>query len=106
MAKLDIDDDLFGESVPMIYVLSDARGETANTVVMAAAAQFGPDSVEIARLSNVNDVATDAITSTPTMTPSVRAPCSTPLPTARSGVRFAASSTVGAFPRSTCSDRL
>ncbi len=58
MAKLDIDDDLFGESVPMIYVLSDARGETANTVVMAAAAQFGPDSVEIARLSNVNDVAT------------------------------------------------
>ncbi len=58
MAKLDIDDGLFAESVPMIYVLSDARGETANTVVMAAAAQFGQDSVEIARLSNVTDVAT------------------------------------------------
>lgn len=59
MAKLDITDDaLFDEAVPMIYVLSDSRGETANTVVMAAAAQFGPDSVEIERLSNVKDVDT------------------------------------------------
>ena len=45
MTKLDLDDDIFGEVVPMIYVLSDARGETANTVVMAAAAQFGDSSV-------------------------------------------------------------
>lgn len=56
MAKLDLDDDLFGEVVPLIFVLSDARGETANTVVMAAAAQFGDDSVDIERLSNVKDV--------------------------------------------------
>ena len=56
MAKLDLDDDLFGEVVPLIFVLSDARGETANTVVMAAAAQFGDDSVDIKRLSNVKDV--------------------------------------------------
>lgn len=58
MTKLDLDDDIFGEVVPMIYVLSDARGETANTVVMAAAAQFGDASVEIQRLSNVKDVDT------------------------------------------------
>lgn len=56
MAKLDLDDDVFGQVVPLIYVLSDARGETANTVVMAAAAQFGDGSVEIKRLSNVKDV--------------------------------------------------
>ena len=56
MAKLDLDDDIFGQVVPLIFVLSDARGETANTVVMAAAAQFGDDCVEIKRLSNVKDV--------------------------------------------------
>ena len=56
MTKLDLDDDLFGDVVPLILVLSDARGETANTVVVAAAAQFGDDSVEIQRLSNVKDV--------------------------------------------------
>lgn len=58
MAKLDLDDDVFGQVVPLIYVLSDSRGETANTVVMAAAAQFGDGSVEIKRLSNVKDVET------------------------------------------------
>ena len=58
MAKLDLDDDIFGHVVPLIYVLSDALGETANTVVMAAAAQFGDGSVEIQRLSNVKDVDT------------------------------------------------
>lgn len=58
MAKLDIDDGLYGDEVPKIYVLSDSRGETANTVVLAAAAQFGKDSVEIERLSNVTDVQT------------------------------------------------
>lgn len=58
MTKLDLDDDIFGEVVPLIYVLSDARGETANTVVMAAAAQFGEASVDIERLSNVADVET------------------------------------------------
>ncbi|WP_417229680.1 kinase/pyrophosphorylase [Thermophilibacter sp.] len=58
MAKLDLDDDIFGQVTPLIYVLSDARGETANTVVMAAAAQFGETSVDIERLSNVKDVDT------------------------------------------------
>ena len=58
MAKLDLDDDIFGQVVPLIYVLSDARGETANTVVMAAAAQFGGSCVDIERLSNVKDVDT------------------------------------------------
>ena len=58
MTKLDLDDDIFGQAVPLIYVLSDARGETANTVVMAAAAQFGDASVDIERLSNVKDVDT------------------------------------------------
>lgn len=58
MAKLDLDDDIFGQVVPLIYVLSDARGETANTVVMAAAAQFGGNCVDIERLSNVKDVET------------------------------------------------
>ena len=58
MAKLDLDDDIFGQVVPLIYVLSDARGETANTVVMAAAAQFGDSSVDIERLSNVKTVDT------------------------------------------------
>ena len=37
MAKLDIDDGLYDDEVPKIYVLSDSRGETANTVVLAAA---------------------------------------------------------------------
>ncbi|MDO4428126.1 MAG: kinase/pyrophosphorylase [Atopobiaceae bacterium] len=58
MPRLDLDDDIFGQVVPLIYVLSDARGETANTVVMAAAAQFGDSSVDIERLSNVKDVDT------------------------------------------------
>ena len=49
VTKLDLDDDIFGQVVPLIFVLSDARGETANTVVMAAAAQFGDGSVDIDR---------------------------------------------------------
>ena len=56
MAKLDLDDDLFDEVVPLLYVLSDSRGETANAVVMAAAAQFGDGSVEIVRVPNVKSV--------------------------------------------------
>lgn len=52
MTKLDIDDGL-QEQKPVIYVLSDARGDTANAVVMAAAAQFGDDSVDIVRVPNV-----------------------------------------------------
>ena len=56
MAKLDLDDDIFGGVIPLIYVLSDSRGETANAVVMAAAAQFGDGSVEIGRVPNVKSV--------------------------------------------------
>jgi len=56
MTDLDLDDDIFGEAIPIIYVLSDSRGETANAVVMAAAAQFGNGSVEIVRVSNVASV--------------------------------------------------
>ena len=56
MAKLDLDDDIFGGVIPLIYVLSDSRGETANAVVMAAAAQFGDGSVEIVRVPNVKSV--------------------------------------------------
>lgn len=57
MAKFDLDDDLYGHGTPLIFVFSDARGETAYTVVLAAAAQFGDDSVEIKRLAEVKDVA-------------------------------------------------
>ncbi len=56
MRKLDLDDDVFGHVVPAIYVLSDARGETAKAVVEAAAAQFGDGSVEIIRVSGVESV--------------------------------------------------
>lgn len=56
MANLDLDDDIFGNTVPIVYVLSDARGETANAVVVAAAAQFGDGSIEIVRVSNVGSV--------------------------------------------------
>jgi regulator of PEP synthase PpsR (kinase-PPPase family) len=41
---------------PLVFVISDARGETANVVVKAAAAQFGHDSVEIVRLANADTI--------------------------------------------------
>ena len=56
MRKLDLDDDVFSHVVPAIYVLSDARGETAKADVEAAAAQFGDGSVEIIRVSGVESV--------------------------------------------------
>ncbi len=59
MGILDLDEGVVLESVkPLIFVMSDARGETANVVVMAAAAQFGPDSVDIVRLHDAKDLAT------------------------------------------------
>ncbi len=51
-------DDIFSQVVPVIYILSDSRGETANAVVCAAAAQFSDDAVEIKRLSNIKDLET------------------------------------------------
>lgn len=56
MSRLDLDDELFVEQVPVIYVLSDSRGETAHSVVMAAAAQFPATAVEIKRLSNATSL--------------------------------------------------
>lgn len=52
MSPVILEDGL-DEQVPVVYVLSDARGETANAVVEAAAAQFGDGSVDIVRVPNV-----------------------------------------------------
>ena len=54
MAKVDFD--VFNDVTPIIYVLSDARGETANAVVKAAAAQFEPGAIEIVRVSNITSI--------------------------------------------------
>lgn len=54
MAQIELD--VFDDVTPVIYVLSDARGETANAVVKAAAAQFEVGAVEIIRLPNVTSV--------------------------------------------------
>ena len=51
-------DDIFAVDNPILYILSDSRGETALAVVYAAAAQFPDDSVEIERISNIGDVET------------------------------------------------
>lgn len=57
MASLDLSSGSVVEDVkPLVFVMSDARGETANVVVMAAAAQFGPDSVDIVRLANADSI--------------------------------------------------
>ena len=49
-------DDIFAMDIPILYILSDSRGETAKAVVHAAAAQFSEDSVEIVRVSNIHDL--------------------------------------------------
>ncbi len=51
-------DDIFMHAKPVVYILSDSRGETANAVVRAAAAQFKDGSIDIVRLSNIRDVDT------------------------------------------------
>ena len=51
-------DDIFSQVRPVLYILSDSRGETAKAVVYAAAAQFSDDAVEIRRLSNIKDLET------------------------------------------------
>ena len=43
---------------PIVFVISDARGETATGVVTAAASQFTDDIVVIKRLGEVRDVDT------------------------------------------------
>ena len=56
MSTLDIDNNTLGDGLPIVYVLSDSRGETGAAVVKAAAAQFGDDSVEIVRVPNIHSV--------------------------------------------------
>ena len=57
MADVDV---LFATETPtpIVFVISDARGETATGVVSAAASQFTDDIVVIKRLSEVRDVET------------------------------------------------
>lgn len=43
---------------PIVFVISDARGETATGVVSAAASQFTDDIIIIKRLGEVNDIDT------------------------------------------------
>lgn len=57
MATLDLSTDNLVEDVkPLVFVISDARGETAYVVVRAAAAQFPDDAIEIVRLSNADSI--------------------------------------------------
>ena len=56
MSTLDIDNNTLGNGLPIVYVLSDSRGETGAAVVKAAAAQFGDESVEIVRVPNIHSV--------------------------------------------------
>lgn len=56
MSHIDLDEAVNNGQKPVVYVLSDARGETANAVVLAAAAQFGDASVDIVRVPNVTSV--------------------------------------------------
>ena len=62
MATLDLSTDEVVEDVkPIVLVISDARGDTAYSVVVAAAAQCEVDAMDIARLPdarNVQDVNT------------------------------------------------
>ncbi len=51
-------DDIFAHIKPVLYILSDSSGETANAVVCAAAAQFPDDSIQIVRVSNIKDLET------------------------------------------------
>ena len=43
---------------PIVFVISDARGETATGVVSAAASQFTDDIIIIKRLGEVDDIET------------------------------------------------
>lgn len=57
MASLDLSTDEVVEDVkPIVLIVSDARGDTAHSVVAAAAAQFEENSLDIARLPNARNV--------------------------------------------------
>ena len=52
MSTLDIDNNSLGDGLPIVYVLSDSRGETGAAVVKAAAAQI----VRVPNIHSVDDV--------------------------------------------------
>lgn len=57
MASLDLNTDEVVEDIkPIVLIISDARGDTAYSVVVAAAAQFDVDALDIARLSDATSV--------------------------------------------------
>ena len=57
MASLDLNTDEVVEDIkPIVLIISDARGDTAYSVVVAAAAQFEVDALDIARLSDATSV--------------------------------------------------
>lgn len=57
MASLDLSTDEVVEDIkPIVLIISDARGDTAYSVVLAAAAQFEVDALDIARLSDATSV--------------------------------------------------
>ena len=57
MASLDLSTDEVVEDVkPIVLIVSDARGDTAYSVVVAAAAQFDEDALDIERLSDATTV--------------------------------------------------
>ena len=57
MASLDLSiDEVVEDPKPIVLIISDARGETAYHVVIAAAAQFEVDALDIDRLSDATSV--------------------------------------------------
>ena len=55
MAEPNVEE-IFIEEPPVVIVISDARGDTAYSVVVAAAAQYEVDALDIARLSDATSV--------------------------------------------------
>ncbi len=57
MASLDLSTDEVVEDIkPIVLVISDARGDTAYSVVVAAAALYEVDALDISRLSDATSV--------------------------------------------------
>jgi regulator of PEP synthase PpsR (kinase-PPPase family) len=57
MASLDLSTDEVVEDIkPIVLIISDARGDTAYSVVIAAAAQYEEDALDIERLSDATSV--------------------------------------------------
>ena len=57
MPSLDLStDEVVEDAKPIVLVVSDARGDTAYSVVLAAAAQYEVDALDIARLADATSV--------------------------------------------------